>query len=103
MPFRPVAGHLHSLIKPFHVLQFVKVVACPPFYFLWLPQKATGLTPPFKPAYRITDRLHKVLYNIVHHMFYILKLLYLIGDVDEFPDVILNLFLLCRPPVYQQT
>ena len=94
MPFRPVAGLLHFLIEPFHILQFVKVVACPPFYFLWLPQKAPGLTPPFKPAYCITDRLHKVLCNIVHHMFYILKLLRLIGDVDEFPHAILDPFLL---------
>src|SRR3989337_2752489 len=94
MPFRPVAGLLHFLIKPFHILQFVKVVACPPFYFLWLPQKAPGLTPPFKPAYCITDRLHKVLCNIVHHMFYILKFFRLIGDVDEFPHAILNPFLL---------
>jgi len=83
MPFRPVAGLLHFLIEPFHILQFVKVVACPPFYFLLLYEKTHGLAPSLKPAYSIDHRLHKVLGNIIHHMLYILKLLCLIGDVDE--------------------
>ena len=88
MPFRPVAGLLHFLIEPFHILQFVKVVACPPFYFLWFYQEAHRLTPPFKPAYGIAYRLHEVFCNVVHHMFYILKLPCLLEMLTKEPWIL---------------
>jgi len=83
MPFRPVAGLLHFLIKPFHILQFMKVVACPPFYFLRLYEEASGLAPTLKPAYGIADGLHQVLGNIIHHMCLYSQTSLFIGDVDE--------------------